>query len=65
MYGLGQPYLSHSSIYTNLLLGLAKTIHTYVYTMYVQYFWQGNYHTYGHIRCTYMVLANPRDKETE
>ena len=23
------------------------------------YFWQGNHHTYGHIRCVYTVLANP------
>jgi len=40
-------------------LGLAQTIHAYAYTVYVRYFWQGNYHTYGHIRCTYTVLANP------
>jgi hypothetical protein len=34
-------------------------MHTYAYTVYVRYFRQGNYHTYGHIRCTYTVLANP------
>ena len=28
--------------------------------MYTRYFWQGNHHTYGHIRCVYMVLANPK-----
>ena len=27
--------------------------------MYIRYFWQGNHHTYGHIRCAYTVLANP------
>jgi len=41
-------------------VGLAKTIHTYVYTVYIRYFEQGNHHTYGHIRCPYTVLANPK-----
>ena len=27
--------------------------------MYIRYFWQGNHHTHGHIRCVYTVLANP------
>jgi len=27
--------------------------------VYVRYFWQKNYHTYGHIRCKCTVLANP------
>ena len=27
--------------------------------MHIQYFWQGNYHTYGHIRCVHTVLASP------
>ena len=40
-------------------VGLAITIHTYVYTVYIQYFWQGNYRTYGYIRCTYTVLTKP------
>ena len=31
----------------------------HIYTAYVRYFWQGNYHIYGHIRCIYTVLANP------
>jgi len=26
-----------------------------VKTVYVRYFWQGKHHTYGHIRCVYMV----------
>jgi hypothetical protein len=26
---------------------------------YIRYFWQGNHHTYSHIRCVYTVLANP------
>jgi len=29
------------------------------YTVYIRYFWQGNHHTYGRIRCVYTVLANP------
>jgi len=36
------------------------TIHTFIYGLYIRYFWQGNHHTYGHIRCRYMVLANPK-----
>ena len=31
-----------------------------VYTVYIRYIWQGNHHTYGHIRCVYTVLASPR-----
>ena len=27
--------------------------------MYIRCFWQGNHHTYGHIRCIYTLLANP------
>jgi hypothetical protein len=30
-----------------------------MYTVYIRYFWQGNYQIYGHIRCIYTVLANP------
>ena len=32
-----------------------------VRALYVRYFWQGNHHTYGHVRYIYiyMVLANP------
>jgi len=29
-----------------------------IYTVYLQYFWQGNHQIYGHIPCTYTVLAN-------
>jgi len=31
----------------------------HIYTVYIRYFWQGNNQIYGHIRCIYMVLANP------
>jgi hypothetical protein len=31
----------------------------HIYTVYVRYFWQGKHQIYGHIRCIYMVLANP------
>jgi hypothetical protein len=31
----------------------------HIYTVYIRYFWQGNYQIYGHIRCMYTVLANP------
>jgi len=32
----------------------------HVYSVYIRYFWQGNYQTYGHIQCIYTVLANPK-----
>ena len=38
---------------------VARTIHIYVYTVYIWHSKQRNHHTYGHIRCAYMVLANP------
>jgi hypothetical protein len=43
----------------HLKLGVAKTMHTYVFMVYVRYFWQGNHQIYGHIQCTYTVQANP------
>ena len=32
----------------------------HIYTVYLRFFWQGNHQIYGHIRCIYTVLANPR-----
>jgi len=46
----------HYVLYINRV---GQTIHTYVYTVFIRYFWQGIYHTYGHIRCAFTVLANP------
>jgi hypothetical protein len=51
--------LAHSKRIVWFFVGLARTIHLEVYTVYIRFFWQGNYHTYGHIRCVYTVLANP------
>jgi len=31
----------------------------HIYAVYVRYGWQENHQKYGHIRCTYTVLANP------
>jgi len=39
-------------------IGLARTI--CLYTVHIRYYWQGNHQIYGHIRCIYTVLANPR-----
>jgi hypothetical protein len=41
---------------------LANPIYVYgvYYIQYIQYYWQGNHLIYGHIRCTYTVLANPK-----
>ena len=40
--------------------------HTFtgIYGVYIWYFWQGNHHTYNRIRCVYMVLANPRNEQS-
>jgi hypothetical protein len=32
-----------------------------IYTVYIQYFWQGTHQTYAHIQCIHTVLANPDD----
>ena len=32
----------------------------HIYTVHIRYFWQGNHQIYGHIRCIYTVLANPK-----
>ena len=54
----------HTYVYTvytyiNYTLSMCiRYVHTYVYTVFVRYFCQGFYHLCGHIRCTYMVLAN-------
>jgi hypothetical protein len=32
----------------------------HIYTVYIRYFWQGYHQIYGHIRCIYTVLANPK-----
>jgi len=37
----------------------------HIYTVYVRYFWQGYHQIYGHIRCIYTVLANPRYRRKE
>jgi hypothetical protein len=36
-----------------------KVGQNHMYTMYIRYSWQGSHQVYGHIRCVYMVLANP------
>ena len=34
-------------------------LYIYIYTVYIRFFLQGNYHICSHIRCIYRVLANP------
>ena len=31
----------------------------HIYTVYIQYFWQGNHQIYGHIRCIYRIWFWP------
>jgi hypothetical protein len=40
-------------------LHIIRVGQNHIYTVYIQYFWQGNFNMYGHIRCIYTVLANP------
>jgi hypothetical protein len=68
--GTGQPYTNTQCI--NGVFGREITKYTVIYSVYIRFwptlhiyavykrcFWQGNHHTYGHIRCIYTVLANP------
>jgi hypothetical protein len=38
---------------------ISRAGQNHIYTVYIQYFWQGDHQIYGHIRCIYTVLANP------
>jgi len=49
-YGTGYTAYRGYGVYTVIRFGP---------TLYIRHFWQGNHHTYGHIRCVYTVLANP------
>ena len=40
---------------------MSRVGQNHIYTVYIRYFWQGNHKIYGHIRCIYTVLANPRN----
>ena len=42
------------------LLNIARVGQNHIYTVFLRYFWQGNHQIYGHIRCIYTVLANPK-----
>ena len=59
-----------TKVYSGLKLYTHVYTHTYIWqtcrvgqnhicTVYIRYFWHGNYEKYGHIRCIYTVLANP------
>ena len=47
----------YTVIYGVQYVGLARTIHSQEFTVYVRYFWQGN--LFGHILYVYTILANP------
>ena len=38
---------------------MCRVDQNHIYTVYIQYFWQGNHQIYGHIWCIYTVVANP------
>jgi hypothetical protein len=33
---------------------MSRVGQNHIYTVYIRYFWQGNYKMYGHIRCIYI-----------
>jgi len=40
--------------------GIIRVGQNHICTVYIRYFWQRNHLKYGHTRCIYTVLANPR-----
>jgi len=52
-------YMCKHNIKTYMLSYTCRVGQNHIYTVHIRYFWQGNYQIYGHIRCTYTVLANP------
>jgi len=52
-------YGSTDLMFTLCFFYMCRVGQNHIYTVCIQYFWQGIYHIYGHIRCIYTVLANP------
>ena len=42
------------------LSSMCRVGQNHIYTVYIRCFWQENHQIYGHIRCIYTVLANPK-----
>jgi hypothetical protein len=40
--------------------GVDRVGQNHIYTVYTRYLWQGNHQIYGHKRCMYTILVNPR-----
>jgi hypothetical protein len=45
----------YTQLCTVFLAGKSPKIRSH--TVCIQYFWQGNHHTYGHIRCVYSIFG--------
>jgi hypothetical protein len=58
IYGVYMVFLA-GSFYSMCRVG-QNHIYIYIYTVYMQYFWQGPHQIYGHIRCIHTILANPK-----
>jgi len=54
-----QQYRIYECMLVGEYLRMARTIHLYVYTVYIRYFWLGNHQMYGVSIRKYTVLANP------
>jgi len=57
MFDVPDPLVVHVLLLTHEFM--CRVGQNHIYTVYIQYFWQGNDQIYGHIRCMYTVLANP------
>jgi hypothetical protein len=47
-------------MYIYFIYNVDRVGQNHIYTVYIRYFWLGNHQIYGHIRCIYTVLANPK-----
>jgi hydrogenase maturation factor len=72
-YGPGQPlsFVVKAALHTGsncmhlppplcTICDMYRVGQNHIYTVYIRYFWQGNFQIYGYIRCIYTVLANPK-----
>ena len=51
---------NHICAWVQIGFNMCRVGQNHIYTVYIRYFWQGNHQIYGHIRCIYTVLANPK-----
>jgi pullulanase/glycogen debranching enzyme len=50
-----------SYLHANVKFEMSRVGQNHIYSVHIRYFRQRNHQIYGHMRCTYTVLANPRN----